>query len=140
MQKSNSAPRREPVQIEFAREQRQQANEFSRVVWEMVRARKVEQQKFRREYPYGPYTLDFVCLELHLVIEIDGKDHFTDEGRKYDARRDAYLREHGFEVLRIEGFRVIQDGPEVHDRIVQAVEQRIKQLNEISVSEGKNSV
>ena len=44
------------------------------------------------------------------------------------------------EVLRIEGFRVIQDGPEVHDRIVQAVRARMKQLGEIPVSEGKNSV
>ena len=129
MSKPNDPRRREPEQIDFAREQRQRANEFSTTVWQMVRARKVEQQKFRREYPYGPYTLDLVCLELRLVIEVDGKGHFSEEGKMHDARRDALLREHGFEVLRIEGYRVIQEGPDVRDAIVQAVKKRIQQLD-----------
>ncbi len=37
-------------------------------------------QKFRREVPIGPYTADFCCLELKLVIEIDGAPHLTERG------------------------------------------------------------
>lgn len=108
---------RDPEQIAFAREQRQQANEFAQDVWQMVRNRKILGEKFRREYPVGPYTLDFVCLELKLNVEIDGKDHLSLEGRQRDSRRDAYMRELGFEVLRINGFLVTQDPMSVRDEI-----------------------
>ncbi len=108
---------RDPEQIAFAREQRQQANEFAQDVWQMVRNRKILDAKFRREYPVGPYTLDFVCLALKLNVEIDGKDHLSDEGRQRDSRRDAYMRELGFEVFRINGFRVTQDPMSVRDEI-----------------------
>jgi very-short-patch-repair endonuclease len=35
-------------------------------------------QKFRREHPIGPYTVNFVCLALKLIVEVDGKDHFNE--------------------------------------------------------------
>ncbi|MEZ6075526.1 MAG: DUF559 domain-containing protein [Pirellulaceae bacterium] len=95
---------RDPEQIAFAREQRQQANEFAQDVWQMVRNRKILSEKFRREYPVGPYTLDFVCLELKLNVEIDGKDHLSLEGRQRDSRRDAYMRELGLKCCVFMGF------------------------------------
>src|SRR5690554_2340919 len=91
--------------IDFARHQRRQANEFAADVWQLLRGRQVLGEKFRREHPLGPYTLDFVCLDLKLDLEIDGKGHLSEEGKEHDARRDAYLRSLGFEVLRIQGFR-----------------------------------
>ena len=108
---------RQPDRIEFAREQRKQANEFSHDVWQMVRAGRMLGEKFRREYPMGPYTLDFVCVELQLNIEIDGKDHWTEEGRRHDLLRDVYLQRLGFTVLRINGFRVTQDPLSVRNEI-----------------------
>lgn len=100
---------RQPERIEFARSQRKQANEFSLDVWQMVRAGRMLGEKFKREYPLGPYTLDFVCIELKLDIEVDGKDHLTEEGRRHDENRDSYLRELRYKVLRINGFRITQD-------------------------------
>ena len=67
--------------------------------------------KFRRQVPIGPYVVDFACLRPRLAIEIDGDSHGTDEGRRRDAVRDAWLRERGFEVLRIVNSE-IGDGPE----------------------------
>ena len=32
----------------------------------------MQNYKFRRQYPYGKYVLDFVCLKAKLVIEVDG--------------------------------------------------------------------
>ncbi|TWU50550.1 hypothetical protein Poly51_38420 [Rubripirellula tenax] len=120
---TNEHPRskRNPERTKFARDQRQQANEFARDVWELVRGRRIQNAKFRREHPVGPYTLDFVCLELKLNLEIDGKDHFTEEGRSRDAKRDAYLKRLGFEVLRINGYRVTQDRGAVRNEIEQVV-------------------
>ena len=81
-------------------------------------------EKFRREHPVGPYTLDFVCLDLKLDLELDGKDHFTPEGKQHDAIRDAYLRSLGFEILRINGFQVTQDAQGVKREIEQAIKSR----------------
>ena len=43
-------------------------------------SRQVCRQKFRREYPLPPYTADFCCVELKLILEVDGADHFTEAG------------------------------------------------------------
>ena len=110
-------PTRSPERIAFAREQRKQANEFSHDVWQMVRAGRMLGEKLRREYPVGPYTLDFVSIELKLDVEIDGKDHLTEEGMRRDAQRDAYLRKLGYTILRINGFRVTQDPISVRNEI-----------------------
>ena len=105
--------RRDAERIEFARQQRRDANEFSSTVWQWLRSGRMRGEKFRREYPLGPYTLDFVCVRLNLDIEIDGKEHLTAAGLIHDSRRDAYLQDLGFTVLRIPGFRVPQDADSV---------------------------
>jgi len=110
--------------IEFAREQRRQANEFSNDVWDLLRNRRLANAKFRREHPIGIYTVDFVCLKLKLIVEVDGKDHFTSEGKRRDQRRDCYLRNEGYEVLRIAGFRVTQDRSAVRTEIETSVKER----------------
>lgn len=69
---------RDPERIEFARDQRKQANESSQDVWQLVRGRRLLCEKFRCEYPLGPYTLDFSCVALKLDVEIDGKNHLTE--------------------------------------------------------------
>ena len=68
---------RSPEAIEFARAERATANEFANTVWHWVRNRRIANQKFRRP----PYTADFCCVELKLILEIDGADHFTEDGR-----------------------------------------------------------
>ena len=42
--------------------------------------------------------MDFCCLSLRLVIEIDGDSHA--EQVEYDESRTAYLEEHGYAVIR----------------------------------------
>ena len=118
-------PTRSPERIAFARNQRQTANEFARDIWQLLRGRRLLGEKFRREHPMGPYTLDFVCLDLKLDIEIDGADHQTDEGKTRDQRRDAYLRHQEFEVLRIDGYRVTQNMTGVREEI-EAVVKRLR--------------
>ena len=74
----------------FARHQRATANEFARNVWQIVRNRRCRGEKFRREYPIGPYTVDFCCVALKLVIEVDGEHHFQEEGKRHDPQHDSY--------------------------------------------------
>ena len=81
--------RRDPERTDYARSQRKQAKEFSHDVCQMIRASRMLGEKFRREYPVGPYTLDFVCVDLRLNIEIDGDDHLTEDGKSHDLLRDV---------------------------------------------------
>jgi len=46
----------------------------------------------------GAYYVDFVCLERHLVIELDGGQHV--DRVAYDKRRTSFLRSMGFRVVR----------------------------------------
>lgn len=67
-------------------------------IWRHLKNRTLAGFKFRRQYPIGSYIVDFVCFEKMVVIEIDGGQHT--EQLKEDARRTAYLKSRGFEVLR----------------------------------------
>ncbi len=93
----------------FARMQRQGANEFAWTVWQWLRNRKCLGAKFRREVPIDPYTADFCCVELKLIIEIDGDPHLTEEGRERDRERDTYLIKLGYKILRVPGYEVIRE-------------------------------
>ena len=46
------------------------------------------------------YIVDFYIASAKLVIEIDGAQHFTDEGKHDDQIRDALFRKLGLTVLR----------------------------------------
>ena len=85
--------------IPFARKLRRDMTNAEKKLWSLLRNNGLG-AKFRRQVPYGPYILDFYCVKARLVVELDGSQHYTPEGRKKDAERDAYLRNDGLEVLR----------------------------------------
>jgi len=106
---------------EFARIQRATANEFACVVWQLLRNRGCCGEKFRREVVIEPFTVDFCCVALKLIVEVDGKDHFTDAGMAADHRRDQYLTERGYIVLRFPGYEVLRDSRSVYDQIAKTI-------------------
>ena len=56
--------------------------------------------KFRRQVPLGPYVVDFFCLSVSLVVEVDGGQHGVADGRSQDARRTRWLEAQGYRVMR----------------------------------------
>ena len=56
--------------------------------------------KVHRQYVIGKYIVDFFCDSAHLVIELDGTQHFEDDAQQHDAERDRFLRAQGLTVLR----------------------------------------
>jgi very-short-patch-repair endonuclease len=81
-----------------ARQLRKNPTDAERLLWRKLRFWQIDGLKFRRQQPLGHYIGDFICLEKRLVIEVDG-GQYAEQG-DYDARRDAWLREQGFTVLR----------------------------------------
>ncbi|WP_430422931.1 endonuclease domain-containing protein [Phenylobacterium sp.] len=82
--------------VKQARRLRQSAPATERALCRLLRDRRLEGIKFRRQFPIGPFVVDFVCLRHRLVVEADGPFH--DAVR--DSQRDAWLVSQGFRVLR----------------------------------------
>ena len=53
-----------------------------------------------RQKVIGNYIADFYCAGAGVVIEVDGSQHYEDEGVRKDRERDAYFRSRGLTVLR----------------------------------------
>jgi very-short-patch-repair endonuclease len=66
-------------------------------LWNRLRSRQIDGCKIVRQEPIGPYTVDFVCREHRLVIEVDGGQH---AGNAADVVRDQWLVDHRYRVLR----------------------------------------
>ncbi len=84
---------------DFARELRVNQSPWEQELWQALRAHRFADVKFKRQQPLGPYIVDFVALSKSLVIELDGSQHAQTAG--YDAKRDAFLKQEGFRVLRV---------------------------------------
>jgi very-short-patch-repair endonuclease len=132
MKKQARRSQRDPKAIAFARDQGSHANEFATVRWQIVRNRGCRNQKFRREFPIPPYTADFCCVALKLIIEVDGEQHQTEEGRERDERRDRYLAQRGYALPRIPGYEVLQDPAGVRCLIENAIDARIERLGPLT--------
>ncbi|MGO3930452.1 endonuclease domain-containing protein [Rhodopseudomonas pseudopalustris] len=80
-----------------ARDLRRHATSAESFLWQKLRARGVLGYKFVRQEPIGPYTVDFICRDRRLIIEVDGGQH---AGNPQDLVRDAWLHAHNYRVLR----------------------------------------
>jgi very-short-patch-repair endonuclease len=87
-----------------ARDLRGNMTRAERIIWQGLRAHRLNGMGFRRQTPIGPYIVDFVSHAAKVIVELDGGQHF-EEAR--DAARDAYLRSKGFRVLRFNNYDVM---------------------------------
>ncbi len=76
-------------------------------LWSRLRLRQLDNQKFRRQVPLGPYVVDFACLQARLAIEIDGPTHDVRDAQ--DAARTASVENRGFRVLRFTADEVVDE-------------------------------
>jgi very-short-patch-repair endonuclease len=100
---------REGSKTFFARNLRRQDTIAENRLWEELRNRQLENHKFVRQFPIGPFIADFACREQKLVIEVDGATHSTEAETAQDHKRTAFLNEHGYDVLRFQNIE-IQEG------------------------------
>ena len=104
--------------IDRARGLRRELTGAERKLWRMLRDRRFEGVKFRRQHPIGPFIVDFYCHETGLIIELDGMSH---DGRaREDERRTAYLQRQSLRVRRILNDEVLNDLEAVLDGILVA--------------------
>ncbi len=95
-----------------------------RLVWRWLRDRRFSVYKFRRQFPLGPYFLDFFCLEARLNIELDGSQHGYPLRNALDTERDAWLEERGVKVLRFWNSRLRREKQWIRDTIWRELQER----------------
>jgi very-short-patch-repair endonuclease len=84
----------------IAKKLRKNLTDEERILWSKLKNRNFYNLKFRRQYKFDKYILDFVCLEKNFIIELDGSQHGFDYNKKKDILRDNYLASKNFKVLR----------------------------------------
>ena len=106
-----------PRTRQHAKSLRQDMTEAERRLWFHLRAHRLNGLGFRRQVPIGPYIVDFVCQERHLIIEVDGGQH-AESAR--DAERDRWFAANGYRVLRFWNSDVTSNRSGVLETIVSA--------------------
>jgi len=102
----------------FAKDLRTHMTDAERLLWQHLRAHRLNGQKFRRQQPIGPYIVDFVHLGARLVIEADGGQH---NGDAADQERDDWLKAEGYRVMRFWNNDILQSTDAVLEEIFKAV-------------------
>jgi very-short-patch-repair endonuclease len=108
------------ISLSRRRELRSHATRAEQILWGLLRRRQLLGLKFRRQHPLGPYIVDFFCAASGLVVELDGGQHFSDEGRRKDETRTAFLNRLGVRVMRFSNRELFEEGEAVLESIRRA--------------------
>jgi len=98
---------RRQVALQRARSLRRRQTDAEARLWNALRAGRLGGWTWKRQVPFGPYILDFLCREAALVIEVDGSQHA--DRIAYDVRRTAFLERAGLRVVRFWNSAVLEN-------------------------------
>ena len=111
-----------PKLKELARELRKESTLAEVLLWKYLKGRQLKGYDFHRQKPLYYYIVDFFCPELMLIIEIDGISH---EGKiVYDKKRQKFLEEKGFIVLRFTELEIRKRTREVVEQLYDWLDNR----------------
>jgi very-short-patch-repair endonuclease len=88
---------------------RMDLTEPEKLLWQELRAGKLNGLKFRRQHPIFNYIADFYCHSEKIVIELDGPLHEMEWQNDYDTRRDKVIESMGIKILRFKNDEVLTD-------------------------------
>ena len=111
-----------------ARALRKNSTDAERILWSELRDDRLNGSGFRHQVPIESYVADFVCHAAHLVSELDGGQHFSDQAEQADAARSTVIEAKGFMVLRFSNHDVMKNRTGVLETIAAAVAERTPTL------------
>ncbi|MCC6288598.1 MAG: DUF559 domain-containing protein [Chitinophagaceae bacterium] len=106
---------------DFAVQQKQNPTEAEKVLWQLLKGKKLDSYKFRRQHIILQFISDFVCLSKKLIIELDGGVHDLPESKINDQQRTEILESKGYKVLRFKNDEILQDSDNVLNKITEAL-------------------
>ena len=104
-----------------ARDLRTNATDAERRLWRHLKGRQLCRLKFRRQFAIAGFVADFACVEINLVVELDGGQH--SERAAEDASRTKRIEANGYRVLRFWNDDVLTRTDAVLDEIHRHVEE-----------------
>lgn len=90
-----------------ARRLRSNPTEAEKRLWARLRHKRLDDFRFRRQAPIGPYIVDFFCPSAKLVVELDGGQH--GERSQRDAAHTRWLEKRGYRVIRFWNTEVFEN-------------------------------
>lgn len=86
-------------------------------VWGYLETIKTDALRFKRQFPIGPYVVDFCCPSMKLIVEICREGGNVRPPDNYDRMRVSYLEAAGYNVLRFDEADARDNG----QRIIEAI-------------------
>jgi very-short-patch-repair endonuclease len=99
----------DPKFTNFRKDLRNNSTSTEACLWFYLKQKKIEGRKFTRQKSIGNFIIDFYCPEEKLAIELDGEQHFWEEGMNRDIQKTNFLESQGVIVLRFENKWVFED-------------------------------
>ena len=75
----------------------------------------------KRQKVIGNYIVDFYCASAKIIIELDGSQHYEDKGIQKDTKRDLFLKNNGYLVLRYSNLEINSNFNSVCEDIYQHI-------------------
>lgn len=82
--------------------------------------------RFQRQKAIGEFIADFYCHKAKLIIEVDGSQHYTPEGKARDIFRKETLEKFDLTIIRFTNKQVDENFKGVCEYIHNIVEQNLK--------------
>lgn len=93
----------------YANKLRKNMTKAEACLWKYaLKSKKLKGYTFRRQRPVLKYIADFMCLDLKLVIEVDGGTHLEAATIAKDKVKQKDLEEAGYTVLRFTDHEVLK--------------------------------
>ncbi len=107
----------------YANRLRKEMTKAEACLWKYVlRAGLMKGYTFRRQRPILNYIADFVCLDLKLIIEVDGLTHNFEDVIERDKQKELALQHAGFTVMRFTDKEVLNGIESVRNAIALWIE------------------
>lgn len=114
--------------LKYSRDLRSDMTKSEIILWNHLRRKQILNLRFNRQKPISKYILDFYCSKIKLAIEIDGSQHFEDNGLEYDSIRDNTLLQSGIRVLRFTNIDIFKNLNLVLEEVYRVCEERLQEL------------
>ena len=114
------------ILVDRARNMRKEPTEEENKLWHLYLKR--IKPRFTRQKIIGSYIVDFYCPKLKLVIEIDGVQHYLEENIEYEKRREAYLQNKGYKLLRFYNSDINKELKNTETTIFYTCKERAREL------------
>ena len=103
--------------LKHAKSMRSNQTDAEQALWYHLRGKRFMDLKFKRQKPIGLFIVDFVCMELKLIIEADVGHH----GGVNEKIRDDWLSGQGYTVLRFWNHEVLLETDLVLEKVREVV-------------------